>query len=426
MDISGVCSYLSKILGTEISSGDQSKISYWKDWYKGYYKPFHHYVDFNGQDTIELDRYTLKMGKRVCEEWANLLLNEKVKISVSQPSAEEYLKQVLSDNAFFKNANMLIENTFALGTGAFVLRLFKSKIKIDYITADSIIPISHENGEIKEVCFASEFIKKGKSYTYVQLHLLNDYGNYIIKNICLDSSFKEVPIKNITSCYDTNSQIPWFYIIKPNINNNENSKTAMGISVFANSIDILKGIDLAFDNLCTDFYLGGKMVVMNESVIAKEQNGRRVAPFHSKKRLFMSIGDSIVDGKLFEEYNPILRVDENTKGIKIGLSLLCHSCGMGNNYFSFDNNEIKTATEVISEHSELFRTVKKHELLLENALRGLINAILSIGGFSGYEISIAFDDSIIEDKKSMREQDQKDVSLGLMTREEYRQKYYEY
>ena len=168
------------------------------------------------------------------------------------------------------------------------------------------------------------------------------------------------------------------------------------------------------------------MVVMNDTVIAKEQNGRRVAPFHSKKRLFMSIGDSIVDGKLFEEYNPELRVEENSEGIQIQLSLLCASCGLGNNYFSFRHNEIKTATEVISENSVLYRAIKKHEILLGHQIENLFRAILKIGGFPEAKVSIVFDDSVIEDRRSLREQDRQDVALGIMTKEEYRLKYYEY
>ena len=140
----------------------------------------------------------------------------------------------------------------------------------------------------------------------------------------------------------------------------------------------------------------------------------------------MSIGDSIVDGKLFEEYNPQLRVEENSEGIKIQLALLCASCGLGNNYFSFNHNEIKTATEVISENSVLYRAIKKHEILLGEQITRLVAAVLKIGGFSDIPVKVLFDDGIIEDRKSLREQDRADVSLGIMTKEEYREKYYEH
>ena len=40
------------------------------------------------------------------------------------------------------------------------------------------------------------------------------------------------------------------------------------------------------------------------------------------------------------------------------------------------------------------------------------------------EITIDFDDSIIEDKDSERQQDRQDVSMGVMRLEEYRAKLY--
>ncbi|MBR0183693.1 MAG: hypothetical protein IJQ10_00790 [Clostridia bacterium] len=50
--------------------------------------------------------------------------------------------------------------------------------------------------------------------------------------------------------------------------------------------------------------------------------------------------------------------------------------GLGDQYFKFENSLTpKTATEVISENSDLFRTIKKHEQVLESALIELISAI---------------------------------------------------
>ena len=40
------------------------------------------------------------------------------------------------------------------------------------------------------------------------------------------------------------------------------------------------------------------------------------------------------------------------------------------------------------------------------------------------EITIDFDDSIIEDKTTERQQDRQDVSMGVMRHEEYRAKWY--
>ena len=83
MNIYSVCEYLGKKLGTTISCDFYHSIRLWRDWYKGYSKEFHHYTDYNGKETVDLDRYSLKMAKKVCEDWANLLFNEKTVVFLS-------------------------------------------------------------------------------------------------------------------------------------------------------------------------------------------------------------------------------------------------------------------------------------------------------------------------------------------------------
>ena len=74
--------------------------------------------------------------------------------------------------------------------------------------------------------------------------------------------------------------------------------------------------------------------------------------------------------------------------------------------------------------------LKKHEIILEDVLKRLIRIIIRLGQVTGNvldpdtEITIDFDDSIIEDKDSERQQDRQDVSMGVMRLEEYRAKWY--
>ncbi len=425
MNIQTICDYLNKRLGINISKTYYDKIHLWEEWYKGYHRPFHHYLDYNGKETVELDRYTLKMAKKVCEDWANLLLNEKTAIVAENNEANTFLNKVLAENGFLSNANNLIEKAFALGTGAIAVKIRGGRIMLDYISADCIIPISYDNRGISEVAFASSFNRKGRDYTYLEIHLKDEKGNYVIKNQCFDDCFNKVTLfENLMDEVKTNSPVPMFVIFKPNITNNIDAQSPMGVSVYANSVDVLKGIDLAYDNLCTDFFLGGKMVMMNESMVAREQNGERRAPQFSKKRLFMSLGDSVIDGKMYEEYNPQLRVDENVKGVQNQLNYLSSKCGLGENFYNFEASPSRTATEVVYSNASLFRNVKKHENLLEEALKNLARAILCAGGMKDCPVKVIFDDSVIEDKSKEREQDRADIATGVMKKYEYRMKYY--
>ena len=131
-----------------------------------------------------------------------------------------------------------------------------------------------------------------------------------------------------------------------------------------------------------------------------------------------------------KESNMQLRVEEHSKAINDDLNYLSMRCGFGTERYKFDNGNITTATQVISENSDMFRTIKKHELILDAALKQLVRIIIRLGNVLGAglpedtEITIDFDDSIIEDKTAERQSDRQEVSMGVMSRAEYRAKWY--
>ncbi|MEE0714242.1 MAG: phage portal protein, partial [Blautia sp.] len=79
---------------------------------------------------------------------------------------------------------------------------------------------------------------------------------------------------------------------------------------------------------------------------------------------------------------------------------------------------------------DMFRSINKHELILEPVLKELIRIIARLGKVIGVsvnpetEIVVDFDDSIIEDKQAERQSDRQDVSMGVMSLAEYRAKWY--
>ena len=79
----------------------------------------------------------------------------------------------------------------------------------------------------------------------------------------------------------------------------------------------------------------------------------------------------------------------------------------------------------------MFRTIKKHEIVLEQVLMELCRIILRLGNEAmnagldeDVEISVDFDDSIIEDKTAERNNDRQDLAAGIMNDWEYRAKWY--
>ena len=85
---------------------------------------------------------------------------------------------------------------------------------------------------------------------------------------------------------------------------------------------------------------------------------------------------------------------------------------------------------MISENSDMYRSLCKHEIVLQSALEELIRIIIRLGIALGeplredVEVTINFDDSIIEDKEAERQRDRQDVSMGAMGVDEYRAKWF--
>ena len=95
---------------------------------------------------------------------------------------------------------------------------------------------------------------------------------------------------------------------------------------------------------------------------------------------------------------------------------------------------MKTATEVISENSKTFGTVKAHENNIKDALVEMVDAIFDLAvryGLtwqgtpverllaSGYSVAVKFDDSIIEDKTAEINQGVMLVNSQLMSKKKF-------
>ena len=244
-------------------------IQKWKSWYVNKVPNFQNYYIFNGEKNIKQKRYTLGMAKKISEDYANLLLNEKTIFNVGKDEDTVLFNKILSENDFYDLSNSGIERTFATGTGAFVLSLGditynesteqfsfdRAKLKIEFVSADKIKPLTYNRKKIIECAFGVERTIRGKKYLYVTLHKKNEIGNYIIENylfkvdrgdnlIDISSSIEDTCL-----VFDTENNLPWFSIVRPGVENNIFEDNPFGISIFGNSIDLLKGADLTYDSL---------------------------------------------------------------------------------------------------------------------------------------------------------------------------------
>ena len=379
------------------------------------------------------ERKSLGMAKKVAEDWANLELNEKVTIAVDNKSLDEKLRDVLDKNNFWVRGNQLIEMAYALGTGAIVEYLEKEEVKMDFIRAGMIYPLSWDNGEVTECAFGSERTKGKQKLVYLNIHRKNEAGNYVIENkmfIRNKDIFTPTELPpNVEAVVPTGSSTKLFQIIKPNIANNLEPDCPMGISVYANAIDILEGVDLVYDSYCNEFRLGKKRLIvpMTMAKVQMQEDGTIRPLFDDNDTEFFAYetsGGSSDKAQTLQEINMELRAEAHEQAIKTMLGLLSAKCGLGNDRFDFERGNLKTATEVISDKSELYQNLKKHEIILEKAIKDMVRAVASLTGMNeDFQIEVNFDDSIIVDAEAERQRFMQEIRDGLRQKYEYRMEY---
>lgn len=431
----------------QIASGS-SYISIWSKWYKGKVPSFHRYYVFNGQKKILRERLSMKMAKQVCEDWASLLMNEKVKIVVHN---QKEMDNLLIDLDFWNKANEAVEKGFALSMCALVINVNgikvvenqedkeiletiidpeKTYLDLSTYTASHLIPITWENGKCVECGFVNEDTDK----TTTVVHLRDENGEYNI--------YKKVEYKNDSEKKDettvlaTGSTNPWFIIIHPRVTNNLEIDSPYPISIFANSIDTLKAIDVKYDSYNVEFMQGKKRTYVSAKLDEVDKNTGEVKnSFDPDDTVIYQLpAGTTVNGEekpMVVNVTDALRAAEHSQAIQDELNFLAKQTGLGVDYYRFEKGRVMTATQVISEKSDTFRNMKKHEGILEKGLITLIKSIMyasnectNIHFDKEDEVEVQFDDSIIEDKTTEKDNDRKDVESGIQSKLEFRMKWY--
>lgn len=436
---------------TTIPDSFYSKVYEWKSWYQGDVKGFHNYTVQNGERQVKCRRYSLGMGKKLCEDWANLLMNEKVKITLEGQKEQDFIDLVLTENNFTVKANEMQELKSALGTVAYVPRVIGQEISesgdivpgnasgivLDYVTIENIYPLSWQNGYISECAFSSDVTRGGKDYLYLQIHRREDNGNYVIENRIYRYNNEQLAdeqlvnvkeFENIPPVVHTGSDKRQFVIDRPNIANNVNYLLPTGIAIYANAIDVLQGVDIAYDSYVNEFKLGKKRIMVKPSA-AQYLDG--TPAFDPDDVVFYVMPEDTENGAVVTPIDMTLRTAEHNTGIQDQLNILSSKCGFGETYYRFDGGSVATATQVISENSTMFRTIKKHEIVLEQALVELCRILLRLGNTAmnaglneDVEISIDFDDSIIESKDTDFQRDMQMLNAGIMNDWEFRMRWF--
>ena len=450
----------------------QLYIFVWQAVYKGFYKSWHIVPLKTLNDPKGKTRTiaTMNAGKMACAQMARYVWNERCAITASisgrTPDSKEpdplndFLQSVLKENQFYKSFGDLTEKAFALG-GAAIKEWAEvpkdekgndqgpARIRIGYHMAGQFVPTAWDNSKVKSAIFISREARDGFYYSVVEWHHF-DGESYRVTNELYRYQIKEVaepqnilgwwyPLNAIYPLLSPSTDFPeprrtFFQYFSAFGANYADDNSPLGMSIYAPAMDTLHTLDIIFDSFRREYVLGKKRVIVPARAMraVPAENGALVKFFDADDEVYEALAtDNTDDLKIFDN-SVDLRVQEHVDGINANLSILCAQVGFDPGTLSFDASRgLKTATEVISEDSKTFGTVKANENGIKDALVDMVDAIFDLAArygvewegrpvaeliSGGYNVSVVFDDSIIQDRAANIDEGIKLVSADLMSR----------
>ena len=449
----------------------------WKYLYKGFYSAWH-LID---APTIQNPRAKrrmayLNLSKAVCAELAGMVWTDQTEVSVTRDGfkpteaqpvdpLELYVEKVLQKNNFGTKMLESIEQAAALGGCA--LKVWHEvrrdadgneipgtgSVRIGYCMADQFIPTAWNNAEITEACFISRIAKGGYYYTRLEWHKWNG-ETYVISNELFRSEMYKmgsnepqdilgarVPLATIYPLLNEETEVrgveaSLFSYFRPPVANNIDDNSPLGVSIYANAMETLHALDICFDSFVREFRLGKKRIIVPARMIKNVVDpvtGELRRFFDATDETYEALSTDDPDSLKIQDNSVALRVDEHVAAMNAFLNIFCLQVGLSAGTFSFDaRNGLKTATEVVSENSKTYKTVKNFQNQIRPAIERLVENIIAVATLyedttedgqsvaalasGGYHVNIAMDDGITQDRQTNINEGITLVGAGLMSK----------
>jgi len=448
----------------------------WKWLWKGFYKAWHivpapTIADPNARREV----YRMNVAKAICAEMASLVWGEECTVNVSIDGRESdddnpdplnaFVQGVLVCNAFREKMQESIEEALALGGNA--LKVWAEskhdengneipetrKIMIGYCMADQFVPLAWDNARVTEGVFVSRIAKNGYYYTRLEWHRWNGL-TYVITNELFRSEMQKgttpgesqdilgvrYPLAEIYPYLEEETEVPveesLFSYWRTPIANNLDDNSPLGMSIYGNALETLHALDICYDSFVREFRLGKKRIIVPARAVRSvvdPQTGALVRYFDATDETYEALASDTPDDLKIQDNSVELRVEEHVAAINAFLSILCLQTGFSAGTFTFDQHTgLKTATEVVSENSKTYKTIKTVQNQLRPAIEHLVRNIVDVAilygmtdengqtveslAAPGYNVQITFDDGITQDRQTNINEGVMLVGAGILSK----------
>ena len=411
---------LKQIVGKDITLSDKmiDAINEWKQM-------------LNGQaDWITDSVVSLGIEEGICREFADCALVE-METSVSNERL---------DKLYQKNIASLNENLQeGLALGSFVLKPLGGTAA-EFVSADKIIPVSFgDDGKPIDIAFLT--VKKVGDvdyFTRFERHYFIN-GNLTIENKCFHSqTSRDIGLPCGLEAVEEWANIDPGPVTYPGMNRmdfgyfrnpikNKVDGSACGVSVYESAVDRIKKADIQGARLDWEYESGERAIHVDNKALKQDKSTGRFGMAKLSKRLYRGLNlEAGKDQELLKEYSPEMRDEAFKRGLEEYKREIEFSVGLAYGDLSDVQEVAKTATEIKASKNRKYNRVTAIQNNLYDCLEDFAAGLAFYNSMlnSGYEFSCKFNDSILTDEETERQQDRQDVSMGVMSHLEYRMKWY--
>lgn len=371
---------------------------------------------FNGREPwITEDVMSIHVAKTICEKVAKA-----VTIEYKSKCTDETI-----DKVYQKFLRRLRTNTeYAIAKSFIFFKPYYSSgtIKVSAIQADKCIPFKFsDDGDLLGMITIDQIVNGDKIYTRLEYNELIN-GSMIIKNVAYEGSTKgtvlskKIDLHSVEKWKDIDESgsidgidrlIGGFFTM-PNANTVDNS-SPLGQSIFHNAQETLKQIDKQVSRTIWE-YEGSELAIdVDESMLIHDKNGNATYP-KGKKKLFRGLSFDEMKDKNYNVFSPQIRDTALFNGLNELLRQAESECQIAFGTVSKNEEIAKTATEIKSSKQDYYVTVSDIQTAMEYALNDLVYGIyvlcklykIPVG--TNYSVSHDWDDSILVDKETKRNQ----------------------
>lgn len=319
-------------------------------------------------------------------------------VTISGSDRADYINQCIGA-MIQKSIRDKVED--ACGAGGIIFKpsgTYNPAGAIDYVMPGSFaVTEKNSNGDILGVIFIDRQIKGDDYYTRLEYQhftsSISDDGEgvgrtYTIENKAFRSkgsdslgrsiALADVPEwKNIPeSVTISNVEKPLFGYFKMPYNNTIDYTSPEGVAVFANCIEELRNLDVAWSRKDDEVDDSQHITFIDESALMKRDKNTGDKERLELPRFVKGLRMGVEASNTVNEHVPTLLTEQRVADINSILSMISTKAGFSQGQFVLDRKTgITTATEIESDDSETVETITDMRNALKSAIKDLVYAL---------------------------------------------------